>query len=47
MAVSGRPKPDICFFSGGLEWTFLPKERYDDSLSGHGSMNVRRGPSQK
>ena len=33
-AVSGRPKPEICFLPGRLRWTLLPKERYGNSLSG-------------
>ena len=36
-AIGSRPKPEICFLSGLLRWTFLPKERYGDPLSGRGS----------
>jgi len=32
-AISGRPKPELCFFPGRC----LPKERYGNSLSGRGS----------
>jgi len=35
--ISGRPKPELCFFSGRLRLTFLFKERYGDSLVGRGS----------
>ena len=31
--ISGMPTPEICFLSGQLRRTILPKERYDDSLS--------------
>jgi len=34
--IGGRPRPE-CFLSGRLRWTLLPKERYDESLSGRGS----------
>ena len=38
-AIGGRPKPELCFLAGQLKWTFLPKERYGNSLSGRGSNN--------
>jgi len=37
MANSGKPTPELCFLSGRLRWTLLPKEHYGDSLSGRGS----------
>jgi len=33
---SGNPMPELCFLPGRLRWT-LPKERFDDSHSGHES----------
>jgi len=33
-AISGRPKPELCFLPGWLRWTLLPKECYGDPLSG-------------
>jgi len=37
MSSGGRPKPELCFLPGWLRWTLVPKERYGNSLSGHGS----------
>jgi len=34
MALCGRPTPNLCFLSGRLRWTLLPKERYGNSLGG-------------
>jgi len=35
-AISGMPTSEICFLPRQVRWTFLPKERYSDSLSGCG-----------
>ena len=35
-AIGSRPKPEIYFLPEQLRWMFLPRERYDDSLSGPG-----------
>jgi len=37
LTIGSRPTPETCFLPGQLRRTFLPKERYDYSLSGRGS----------
>jgi len=37
VTIGGRPMPEFCFLPGRFRWTFLPKERCGDSLSGCGS----------
>jgi len=32
-AISGMPKPEICFFPGQFRRTILPKEHHGESLS--------------
>jgi len=36
-AISGMSTFEISFVPGKWRWTFLPKERYGDTLSGRGS----------